>query len=433
MYKNGDGVERDDARAVEWLRRAAEQRLAFAQNHLGSDVLPGPGRAPVGLPRRRTGSRSRPSRAIRRPSRTWATCCATGAGVARNPEQALAGTSGRRAGAAQRPARLLGECYLRGEGAAVNHALAMAWLRKAALGKMRRPSALGLMVRRGLGMCAERAEAPTGSGARPGAAMRRRSGCWDCATWKAWACRATPRRRCLAALRGRAGRCRSPVQPGPAAGQRARRAPRRGRRRSAGPRTTRAAKQGHVLAQYNLGNMYAHGRGVAGRSVRQALYWYRRAAEQGAANAQFTLGVMYANGQGVHRDEALAVEWYRRAAGAGRCQRPEQPGRHVRDRPGRAAGRRAGGVLVRLAAEQGHALAQYNLGGMYNSGRGVARDSVRSYMWMLLAADAGDPAASANKAIVARRLSQEQIASADEMRRQWQNARSYAGPERRAA
>jgi hypothetical protein len=54
-------------------------------------------------------------------------------------------------------------------------------------------------------------------------------------------------------------------------------------------------------------------------------------------------------------------------------------------------------------------------------------------MWMLLAADAGDPAASANKAIVARRLSQEQIESAIDMRRRWRIGRLYAGPERRAA
>jgi TPR repeat protein len=59
---------------------------------------------------------------------------------------------------------------------------------------------------------------------------------------------------------------------------------------------------------------------------------------------------------------------------------------------------------------------------MYNSGRGVERDTVRSYMWMLLAADAGDPAASANKAIVARRLSPEQIDSALDMQRQWRRA-----------
>jgi TPR repeat protein len=142
--------------------------------------------------------------------------------------------------------------------------------------------------------------------------------------------------------------------------------------------------------------MYANGQGVR-RDDAQAAEWYRRAAEQGDASAQNNLGVMLANGQGVPQDDGQAVQWYR------------------------------------LAAEQGHALAQYNLGGMYNSGRGVVRDTVRSYMWMLLAADAGDPAASANKTIVARRLSQEQIESAIDMRRQWQTARLYAGPERRAA
>jgi TPR repeat protein len=142
--------------------------------------------------------------------------------------------------------------------------------------------------------------------------------------------------------------------------------------------------------------MYAGGQGVR-RDEAQAADWYRRAAEQGDASAQNNLGVMLANGQGVPQDDEQAVYWYR------------------------------------LAAEQGHALAQYNLGGMYNSGRGVARDTVRSYMWMLLAADAGDAAASAGKAMVVRRRSQEQIVCAKHMRRRWRDAPLYAGPERRAA
>ena len=106
---------------------------------------------------------------------------------------------------------------------------------------------------------------------------------------------------------------------------------------------------------------------------------------------------MYANGQGLRQDDAEAVRWYREAA------------------------------------EQGHALAQYNLGGMYNSGRGVERDSVRSYMWMLLAADAGDPAASVNKAVLADCLSPHQLDSARDMSRRWRDARGVSAGERRAA
>ncbi len=64
---------------------------------------------------------------------------------------------------------------------------------------------------------------------------------------------------------------------------------------------------------------------------------------------------------------------------------------------------------------------------MYSSGRGVARDAVRSYMWMLLAADAGDETAGANKSIVARRLSPAEIGSALDLSRQWQLA--HAGAE----
>jgi hypothetical protein len=52
-------------------------------------------------------------------------------------------------------------------------------------------------------------------------------------------------------------------------------------------------------------------------------------------------------------------------------------------------------------------------------------------MWMLLAADAGDPAASANKAIVARRLSAREIEDAQDLSRQWR-ARSPEREEGRA-
>jgi TPR repeat protein len=39
----------------------------------------------------------------------------------------------------------------------------------------------------------------------------------------------------------------------------------------------------------------------------------------------------------------------------------------------------------RLAARQGYAAGQYNLGYMYRSGEGVARDKVSAYMWFSIA------------------------------------------------
>ena len=46
-------------------------------------------------------------------------------------------------------------------------------------------------------------------------------------------------------------------------------------------------------------------------------------------------------------------------------------------------------VLPRLAAGQGHAVAQYNLGVMYENGRGVRQDYVEAIKWYRLAADQG--------------------------------------------
>ena len=45
--------------------------------------------------------------------------------------------------------------------------------------------------------------------------------------------------------------------------------------------------------------------------------WYRKAADQGDVDAQFNLGVIYENGYGVPENDALAVKWYRKAANQG--------------------------------------------------------------------------------------------------------------------
>ena len=51
---------------------------------------------------------------------------------------------------------------------------------------------------------------------------------------------------------------------------------------------TPLAKQGNVVAQYNLGLLYDNGRGVP-QDYKTAVKWYRLAAEQGDASAQYYL------------------------------------------------------------------------------------------------------------------------------------------------
>ncbi len=83
---------------------------------------------------------------------------------------------------------------------------------------------------------------------------------------------------------------------------------------------TKAAKQGHVIAQYNLGDLYRHGGGEKiPRDYKQAVYWLTKAAEQGCANAQYNLGDLYLCGGGeeVPRDYKQAFFWYTKAAEQG--------------------------------------------------------------------------------------------------------------------
>ena len=71
----------------------------------------------------------------------------------------------------------------------------------------------------------------------------------------------------------------------------------------------KAADQGYAGAQFNLGFMYANGRGVAKDEV-EAVKWLRKAADQGNANAQSNLGNMYWVGNGVVKDELEAYKWF---------------------------------------------------------------------------------------------------------------------------
>jgi uncharacterized protein len=54
----------------------------------------------------------------------------------------------------------------------------------------------------------------------------------------------------------------------------------------------------------------------------------------------------------------------------------------------------------RLAAEQGNARAQTNLGGMYDKGRGVPQDYKTAVKWYRLAAEQGDAGAQSNLGVM---------------------------------
>ena len=76
----------------------------------------------------------------------------------------------------------------------------------------------------------------------------------------------------------------------------------------------------------------------------------------------------------------------------------------------RTTPRRPAGIA--LAAEQGYAVAQSNLGVLYERGEGVPLDPVLAYMWYELSATQGSRVALRNKESIALHMSPQQIAEA---------------------
>jgi len=73
----------------------------------------------------------------------------------------------------------------------------------------------------------------------------------------------------------------------------------------------------------------------------------------------------------------------------------------------------------RLAAEQGDADAQGNLGVMYDTGTGVPQDYVAAHMWFNLSAAQGDASGSKNRNRMANKMTSAQIAEAQRLARDW--------------
>ena len=102
-----------------------------------------------------------------------------------------------------------------------------------------------------------------------------------------------------------------------------------------------------------MGIVYYHGYTVK-QDDALAAQWFLKAAQLGHMNAQYNLGVLLNGGQGLPRDIDGAMAWYRKAAG------------------------------------QGDSNAQFNLGYAYETGQSVAVDMKEAVLWYGRAAAQGD-------------------------------------------
>jgi TPR repeat protein len=150
----------------------------------------------------------------------------------------------------------------------------------------------------------------------------------------------------------------------------------------------KAAEQGHADAQYNLGNMLGDGRGVA-RDVRLAMHWLHKSADQGIDSAQFNLAMKYHHEPSL-RNHEQAAKWYLKAADQNHLNAITNLGVLYQSGLGVVKDDRRAVELYRKAADQGHALAQTHLGDMYHWGRGVKRDDAIAVSWHRRSAEQGD-------------------------------------------
>lgn len=136
-----------------------------------------------------------------------------------------------------------------------------------------------------------------------------------------------------------------------------------------------AAFAGQPVAEYWLGILFEHGRGMAA-DASQALRWYQASALQGNVKAMDKLAVFYAEGWGTTRDYGEAARWFLRAA------------------------------------QEGFVDAEYNMGVLYERGLGVTQSLLDAYKWYALAAAQGDKESAARIEVLSSQMSDDDLASA---------------------
>lgn len=118
------------------------------------------------------------------------------------------------------------------------------------------------------------------------------------------------------------------------------------------------------------------------RNPQQALAWFRKAADQGYVPAQVEIGKMYEQGNGISQNYHRAMEWFQLAA---RLSNNKEAHFHIAEGYFRGHGvpqdYGAAVPYYMTAAKQGHPIAQFIIGSMYEAGWGVEKDPIQAWYW----------------------------------------------------
>jgi TPR repeat protein len=128
---------------------------------------------------------------------------------------------------------------------------------------------------------------------------------------------------------------------------------------------------------------------------------------------------MYANGHGVAQDHAEALKWYRLAADQGYADAQYNLGVLYKDGHGEPQDYAEALKWFSLAANQGDPVAQNGLGFMYANGKGVPQDFVLAHMWWSLASTRGNEDAAVGRDQIAARMAFTDVEKAQRLAREW--------------
>ena len=182
---------------------------------------------------------------------------------------------------------------------------------------------------------------------------------------------------------------------------------------------SKMANEGNAKAQKDLGCLYLEGRGVT-KNFTEGKEWLSKSAEQGNADAQYDLGLILAS----PGDISETVKWLRKASDQGHSsaevalgffyfyglgvKKDETVGKKLLLNQAEKGNAYAQNILgcsyysqafwntnsetvkwVRMAADQGLAKAQFNMGYFYFNGIGVKRDVEEAVKWWVMSANQG--------------------------------------------
>lgn len=239
----------------------------------------------------------------------------------------------------------------------------------------------------------------------------------------------------------------------------------------------KAAQQGDVDAQYNLGCLYVRGEGVP-QNKAWATEWLQRAADQDdldaatwllfsnpitderrkeffsrklkptdrfrltfvvqlsngkihrrpcstdekdGAQIEFSLGLMYQTGSaGFPQDDRQAAEWYRRASDRNFADAQTNLGHMYALGHGVEQSQIEATRLFRRAAEQGNAVAQHSLGVIYATGSfGKQKDPILAYVLVSHAANMGNKLSLSDLPTIEALLSPDQLLEGRRLAERW--------------